>query len=61
MLGQAPYLSTLHILSHLIYKSMHLHVRKLKKLSNLSVSSLHLSPGLSYNKVRTHSYYTVTF
>lgn len=39
-----------------LYKSMDSYIRKLKKLSNLSLSSLHLSPGLS-----DISYYTIIF
>lgn len=40
---------------------MDLHIRKLKKLSNLSVSSLHLSPGLADIEVRTLSYHNIIF
>lgn len=44
-----------------LYKSMDSYIRKLKELSNLSLSSLHLSPGLSDIKVRILSYYTIIF
>jgi len=40
---------------------MDIHIRKLKKLSNLSVSSLHLSSGLAGIKVRTLSYNNIIF
>lgn len=43
------------------YKSMNLHIRKVKKSSNLSVGSLHVSPGLSDIKVRTLSHYIIIF